>query len=123
MDLIQGLILEAEDNIAVLKHQNQKYEEKIEELEWSEKLLKKANNTLFDELDKETEKVQQLTATIENMQQGNNAIITIFNKLLAKSTKPKQIKPTKKALFEDAVVDDQEIQQLCLVNQKLKQFY
>ena len=72
MDYIQGMILESEEEISMLKKQKEEYEEKIEELVWSEQLLKKANNQLLDALDKEAEKVEQLTAQVNKLQQGNN---------------------------------------------------
>ena len=72
LDHIQGMILESEEEISMLKKQKEEYEEKIEELVWSEQLLKKANNQLLDALDKEAEKVEQLTAQVNKLQQGNN---------------------------------------------------
>ena len=85
MDHIQGLILEAEKEKQWLKKQNAEYEERIEDLTWSEQLYKNSNIKLMDELEKETEKVEKLTSEMKRKQQGNDltTIINIVQKQLS----------------------------------------
>ena len=85
MDHIQGLILENEEEKQWLKKQNAEYQERIEDLTWSEQLYKNSNIKLMDELEKETEKVEKLTSEMKRKQQGNDltTIINIVQKQLS----------------------------------------